>query len=100
MVIRMMLPVMVRGSSSRENSAMTERWTGATIATGTTGGSGFERDTSASISLITRSASSRWPLDSSQRGDSGIFLRRYHTTRAPTPTITNIQRQPTVGISA
>jgi hypothetical protein len=46
----------------------------------------------------TSSASSVRPLDSSQRGDSGTFCRSSHTIIAPTPTITNIARQPMLGM--
>ena len=39
------------------------------------------------------------PTASSQRGDSGIDLRIAQTTIAAAPAITNIQRQPMVGIT-
>src|SRR5215467_10171683 len=51
------------------------------------------RATSSSIDFIIASASSVRPIDSSQRGDSGSALRRYHTTNPPRPAITNITRQ-------
>jgi len=38
------------------------------------------------------------PWDSSQRGDSGKLSRRYQTMSAPMPAITNIGRQPRVGM--
>ena len=43
-------------------------------------------------------ASSSRPTDSSQRGDSGSAFRKYHTTSAPIPPITNITRQPNLGM--
>ena len=41
-----------------------------------------------------RSASSARPWDSSQRGDSGMFLRSTQTMRAPTPAITKPDQAP------
>src|SRR5438874_6098843 len=43
------------------------------------------RATSSSMDFIMASASSVRPMDSSQRGDSGRALRRYHTTSPPSP---------------
>ena len=54
--------------------------------------------TSVSIAVISVSASAVRPFDSSQRGDSGKFLRRYHTISEPMPAMTNIGRQPKVGM--
>ena len=54
--------------------------------------------TSASMVCISASASASRPCASSQRGDSGRFLRRYHTISAPTPAMTNIGRQPQFGM--
>src|SRR5580698_5253070 len=103
-VIRITLPVIVRASIARENRSARRPVPGAGIDSGGLVTSGSLRpvdfSTSASIALSTFSASSERPCDSSQRGDSGIRLRRNQTTRAPTPTITNIQRQPYVGITA
>ena len=73
----------------------------ATCATGagtTTGGSGLPPAASFSIACISASASSVRPCDSSQRGDSGRFLRRYQTISEPMPAMTNIGRQPKFGM--
>ena len=48
---------------------------------------------------ISASASAVRPTASSQRGDSGSDLRMYHTTSAPTPPSTNMERQPNCGTS-
>src|SRR5580658_1756399 len=93
--IIMTAPTNSRGSISVENSATC----GAAGAGAPTGGSGFSRATSASIAVTTFSACSVRPADSSQRGDSGRFLRRYQTTSAPTPAMANIQCQPMVGMT-
>ena len=47
---------------------------------------------------IKASASSVRPCDSSQRGDSGRFLRRYQTISEPTAAMMNIGRQPNAGM--
>ena len=63
------------------------------------GGSGeCCRATSCSIVDNKASASSARPTDSSQRGDSGSFLRKYQTTSAPSPPSTNMARQPNLGM--
>src|SRR5664280_1238025 len=54
--------------------------------------------TSFSIDVIKASASALRPFDSSQRGDSGKFLRRYQTISEPTPAMMNIGRQPQAGM--
>jgi hypothetical protein len=54
--------------------------------------------TSFSIFVIKASASAVRPCASSQRGDSGRFLRRYQTMSEPMPAMTNMGRQPQVGI--
>ena len=54
--------------------------------------------TSFSIACIKASASAVRPFNSSQRGDSGSALRRYQTISEPTPAMTNIGRQPQVGM--
>jgi len=54
-------------------------------------------EASFSMVCINASASALRPCDSSQRGDSGNALRRYHTMSEPTPAIANIGRQPKVG---
>ena len=73
----------------------------ATCGTGagtTTGGSVPPPADSFSIDCIKASASAVRPCDSSQRGDSGRFLRRYQTTSEPMPAMTNIGRQPKAGM--
>ena len=62
------------------------------------GGSAAPPDDSFSIAVIKASASAARPCDSSQRGDSGKFLRRYQTTSEPTPAMMNIGRQPKLGM--
>ncbi len=54
--------------------------------------------TSFSIDFRRASASAVRPCASSHRGDSGKFLRRYHTIKAPIPAMMNIGRQPQVGM--
>jgi hypothetical protein len=76
-------------------SAAVSCGTGAAI---TGGGSVAPPEDSASIDSISASASAVRPCDSSQRGDSGKFLRRYQTTSEPTPAIMNIGRQPKLGM--
>src|SRR5712691_1779305 len=51
-----------------------------------------------SIDCIRDSASSMRPCDSSQRGDSGRFLRKYQTISEPTPAMMNIGRHPQAGM--
>src|SRR3954466_13123344 len=90
-------PTIRRGSSAGPNNAPKDT---AGTATGTAGGgNGRPPETSASIFCINASASAVRPLLSSQRGLSGRFLRRYQTIIAPTPAITNIGRQPHVGMT-
>ena len=55
-------------------------------------------ETSASIDCSKASASSVFPTDSSQRGDSGNFFRKYQTTSAPRPPRTNMVRHPSLGM--
>ena len=96
MVMSTTAPTTMRGSSAglaSEDSV--KAGTGFGIAGG---GNGLSPATSFSIARINASASSVLPLVSSQRGDSGSFLRRYQTTRAPMPAITNIGRQPKFGM--
>src|SRR5689334_15475964 len=95
MAISTTQPAVIRGSSAGENSMPND--TGATGAAGAGGGRGRPSAASTSIACISASASAARPLASSQRGLSGRFLRRYQTTSAPTPAITNIGRQPQVG---
>src|SRR5205814_7425114 len=66
-------------------------------AAGTGCGSGSAA-ASFSIDCIKASASAVRPCASSQRGDSGSDLRRYQTMSEPMPAITNIGRQPQVGM--
>ena len=54
---------------------------------------------SRSMNCISASASAVLPCASSQRGDSGSVLRKYQTMSAPIPAMTNIGRQPNVGIT-
>ena len=63
------------------------------------GGSGRRRRRiRARCSESSASASAMRPLNSSQRGNSGMDLRIYQTTSAPMPAITNIGRQPNGGM--
>ena len=71
---------------------------GFTATVGAGGGSAAPPDDSFSIAVIKASASAARPCDSSQRGDSGKFLRRYQTTNEPTPAMMNIGRQPKLGM--
>jgi hypothetical protein len=57
-------------------------------------------EASRSIACISASASAVRPLASSQRGLSGRFLRKYQTISAPTPAMTNIGRQPKLGMTS
>src|SRR6516164_2542586 len=87
------MPTNRRGSSTGFSKA----------ATVLGGGAGFEKTggasaplspaTSSSIDFMIASASSVRQIDSSQRGDSGNALRRYHTTSPPSPASTNMARQ-------
>ena len=54
--------------------------------------------TSFSIVCISASASAVRPCASSQRGDSGKFLRKYQTISEPIPAMMNIGRHPQVGM--
>ncbi len=78
-------------SGARNRSPIGRTGTGAGKAGG---GNGPLAAHSRSISASSASASSWWPWVSSQRGDSGRFLRRYQTISEPMPAITNIGRQP------
>src|SRR5436190_21660700 len=90
-------PTIMRGSSVGLNSEPNDH---AGIGAGTAGGGkGRPPEASASIFSISASASASRPLLSSQRGLSGRFFRRYHTTIAPTPAITNIGRHPQTGMT-
>src|SRR5665213_1338644 len=62
------------------------------------GGKDSDGEASASIDCISASASAVRPCDSSQRGDSGRFLRRYQTISEPMPAMMNIGRQPKLGM--
>ncbi len=87
-----MLPTISCANSGARNRSPSGR-TGTGVGSAG-GGNGPLAAASRSISVSSASASSWWPWVSSQRGDSGRFLRRYHTISAPTPAITNIGRQP------
>ena len=68
-----------------------------------TAGAGAGREPalcSTSFSIVSNkdSASAVRPCASSQRGDSGRFLRKYQTMSEPIPAMTNMGRQPQVGI--
>src|ERR1700744_4511623 len=85
------MPTSVRLSCPRANSSCKlprSSTSGATIDGSRT------RTLSLSIADVTASASASRPTDDSHRGDSGRALRKYHTTSAPAPGITNIQRHP------
>src|SRR3954464_1417050 len=64
----------------------------------TGGGSGPDAAVAFSIARLRALAFSLRPFDSSQRGDSGRFLRRYQTISEPMPAMMNIGRQPQVGM--
>ncbi len=89
----------VRPPSARENRARIgiSGWR-RSRETGTAGSAPACAATSASIFASVASASSSRPRDSSQRGDSGICLRRIQTPKAPIPASTNITRQLNCGI--
>ena len=95
MTMRQMLPSTIRASSGARNRVARSR-DGAGPA-GSGGGRGAPLETSASILDIRASASAVRPTDSSQRGLSGRFLRKYQTISAPTPPSTNSARQPYSG---
>ena len=95
-VISTQEPTIMRCSSGGLN--MSDAATCGTGAGTTTGGSGLPPAVSFSIVCINASASSVRPCDSSQRGDSGRFLRRYQTMSEPTPAMMNIGRQPKAGM--
>src|SRR6478672_11440379 len=96
--IRMRLPTMVRDSMPPSNKALIDCRGRTGVGCSAAGRNGPRRATSASIAARTFSASSVWPLDSSQRGDSGSARRKYQTISVPTPVMTNIQRQPNCGM--
>ena len=93
------LPVIVRITTRGVNSVKID--TSRFSTTGATGASGRLPlgATCRSISRSCASASASRPFDSSQRGDLGMLRRRNQTISAPTPTMTNIQRQPKFGIT-
>ncbi len=95
-VISTQEPTIMRCSSG--GLSMSDAVTWATGAGTTTGGSVPPPADSFSIACIRDSASAVRPCDSSQRGDSGRFLRRYQTISEPMPAMTNIGRQPKVGM--
>src|SRR5215468_7827002 len=96
-VINTTEPTTRRGSRAAPNSEAKVK-AGAGSA-GAGGGKGRPPEASRSISCISASASAaRWWV-SSQRGLSGRLLRRYQTISAPTPAMTNIGRQPKLGIT-
>ena len=72
--------------------------TGAAARVGAGAGNAPSAAASFSICCSSASASALRPCASSQRGDSGRFLRRYHTISEPMPAITNIGRQPKFGM--
>jgi hypothetical protein len=96
MVTSAQLPTRRRCSSGGASRA--SALTGFAARVGAGVGSGPAVAASFSIAFIRASASSVRPFDSSQRGDSGKALRRYQTMSEPMPAITNIGRQPQVGM--
>jgi hypothetical protein len=78
-------PTMPRWNSLERGAAMTGRWR-------TTAGGGSVRPAPTSFSNACKvaSASSVRPTASSQRGDSGIFLRMIQMTSAPAPAMANM----------
>ena len=92
--ISTVLPSTVRISTPGANRVRSEVRAFTVAGTITAEGRPPNGATSRSISDMTASASASRPWASSQRGDSGMDRRMNHTTSAPTPTITNIQRQP------
>lgn len=96
MVIKQIEPTIIRLSSGWVNSVEI-LLDGATAGASAGVGSGWPCDASRSMVCIKASASSLRPTASSQRGDSGRFLRKYQTTSAPMPPSTNIARQPNCG---
>src|SRR5262249_32936294 len=95
-VISTQLPTTMRLSKSPCSSDARVNCGVGTGAAG--GGSGPAAEASFSIAASIASASASRSLISSQRGDSGNDLRRYQTISAPTPAITNIGRQPKLGM--
>ncbi len=96
MVIRQIEPTIIRDSSGARIATTAGRtparsgpWSPAAAAC-------LGRPRSRS-SCMSASASSRRPTASSQRGDSGRFLRMYQTTSAPMPPSTNMARHPNIG---
>ena len=94
-VISTQLPTIMRNSNGGRASAARFGRAG-TAPHGTTAGNAVAAPFS--IAAIMASASSLRPWDSSQRGDSGRFLRSHQTISAPTPAMTNIGRQPQAGM--
>ena len=88
-------------TNSRCTSGGLNRSDIATSGTGAgtfTAGNPLPPDASCSIDCISASASSVRPCASSQRGNSGRFLRRYQTISEPMAAMTNIGRHPHVGM--
>src|SRR3954466_15130076 len=99
MVIRQTEPTIIRDSSGCVNSVPSSLEATA-VAAAAGAGNGWPCAASFSIPCISASASAVRPTASSQRGDSGSDLRRYQTTSAPTPPMTNIARQPNSGTTS
>ena len=95
-VINTQEPTIKRCSSG--GFSMSDALTCGTGAGTSTGGSVPPPADSFSIACIKDSASAVRPCDSSQRGDSGRFLRRYQTISEPRPAMTNIGRHPQAGM--
>jgi hypothetical protein len=93
-VISAQLPTIMRIRSGGRASAA--KSTAGMAAGGFGAGNGCRA--SLSIAATIASASSIRPCDSSQRGDSGKFLRSHQTISAPMPAITNIGRHPQFGM--
>ncbi len=88
----------VRRSCVPLNNSINEESRAAMRVDSTTGGMVRPCHDSTSAAASIASASTKRPLDSSQRGDSGIRFRITQITSAPTPTRANIARQPIEGM--
>ena len=95
-VIRTQLPTNNRCKIGGRNMAAALNCAGGALAAGVDKAAVWA--TSFSIVCINASASAARPCASNQRGDSGRFLRKYQTISEPIPAITNIGRQPQVGM--
>src|SRR5882757_2796544 len=96
MVIRQTEPTIMRDNSGAVNS-VPRSGEAATVTVVVGAGNGWPWAASFSIACSSASASAVRPTASSQRGDSGNDLRKYHTISAPMPPSTNIARQPNCG---